>query len=228
MGNGRRRSTAELLARERRRNTRLQQENRRLRRENELMRRREDFDAKTGAYSEAAFHRILEARKNAFRRGSIPGFTVAHIDIDDFKSINDGFKTHDAGDAALIYLVQACRSRLSDDALLFRLHGDEFALIIDSADEDAWTVIRARLREPFVTTYADRVIEFTISLDGLVITPPSDLQVLQARLEALLYRAKGDKRGRTTLPAPTEMLLRHLRRNLDVVLADTHSPKVAR
>src|SRR6185436_11703463 len=62
---------------------------------------------------------------------SRPGRTaVITLDIDRFKKINDEYG-HEAGDHALISLVDAMRAALRDHDQLYRIGGDEFAVIVD-------------------------------------------------------------------------------------------------
>ncbi|HKE64558.1 MAG TPA: diguanylate cyclase, partial [Micromonosporaceae bacterium] len=62
---------------------------------------------------------------------SRPGRTaMLAIDIDGFKAINDTYG-HQAGDAALVDLAQALSSALRTGDELFRVGGDEFAVVVD-------------------------------------------------------------------------------------------------
>ena len=75
-------------------------------------------------------------------RGAMTGFTVAYLDIDDFKQLNDS-EGHEAGDALLVELAaglqDACRAR----DVVARLGGDEFALLfLDTTPEMAEAALR--------------------------------------------------------------------------------------
>ncbi|MCB5202923.1 diguanylate cyclase [Neorhizobium sp. T786] len=71
--------------------------------------------------------------------------TVAYIDLDNFKQINDTFG-HAAGDEVLKTLAgRLCRSIRVHD-LLVRLGGDEFAIVFSSSAKDQGGVVR-RLEE---------------------------------------------------------------------------------
>lgn len=56
-------------------------------------------------------------------------YCVAMADIDKFKDIND-LLGHDAGDQALIHIVNLIRGSLRKDDMLFRWGGDEFLIIL--------------------------------------------------------------------------------------------------
>jgi diguanylate cyclase (GGDEF)-like protein len=62
---------------------------------------------------------------------SRPGHTaMLAIDIDGFKAINDTYG-HQAGDAALVDLARALSGALRTGDELFRVGGDEFAVVVD-------------------------------------------------------------------------------------------------
>jgi diguanylate cyclase (GGDEF)-like protein/PAS domain S-box-containing protein len=71
--------------------------------------------------------------------------TVAYIDLDNFKAINDTLG-HAAGDEVLRSLASRMSSSIRASDLLARLGGDEFAIVFSSPGHDRLGVIR-RLQE---------------------------------------------------------------------------------
>jgi len=57
-------------------------------------------------------------------------FSVALIDLDDFKEVNDTWG-HDVGDQLLVSVADCLRTGLGTSALVSRLGGDEFAVLAD-------------------------------------------------------------------------------------------------
>ncbi|MCW2778004.1 MAG: diguanylate cyclase/phosphodiesterase [Frankiales bacterium] len=90
-------------------------------REGELH-RRATTDVLTGLANRALLHERLEADVAGGRAVS-----VALLDLDDFKTVNDA-QGHEAGDALLLALATRLREGCPDD-LVARLGGDEFAVV---------------------------------------------------------------------------------------------------
>ncbi|KAA5542204.1 GGDEF domain-containing protein [Roseiconus nitratireducens] len=86
-------------------------------------------DPLTGLLNRRAFDEHLERRFAAHARGGSP-LTVALIDIDHFKSVNDSFG-HPIGDDVLATVARALEERLGDDVIVARYGGEEFAVLLD-------------------------------------------------------------------------------------------------
>jgi diguanylate cyclase (GGDEF)-like protein len=96
-------------------------------------------DPLTETLNRWAFYCFLQ--KNQAFPGQQIGGTVALVDVDDFKTINDTLG-HAAGDAAIRAVARAIRSIIRADDLLFRWGGDEFLVVLVGVDE---VEARARL-----------------------------------------------------------------------------------
>ncbi|WP_269747361.1 EAL domain-containing protein [Imhoffiella purpurea] len=78
--------------------------------------------------------RLQRAMLEVKRRGR--RLTVAYLDLDGFKSINDLYG-HDVGDRLLITLAQRMPQALREGDTIARLGGDEFVAVLLDTDEDA-------------------------------------------------------------------------------------------
>jgi hypothetical protein len=87
-------------------------------RERELSR----LDFLTGVSNARAFSETAEMEKNRARRYSHP-ITVAYLDIDDFKQVNDRFG-HPTGDALLVWVGKTLRENLRETDAVARVGGD--------------------------------------------------------------------------------------------------------
>jgi diguanylate cyclase (GGDEF)-like protein len=163
----------------------------------EELRRLATHDALTGVYNMRHFDAVLGSE---LPLGSelAEGGTLALLDLDHFKPINDELG-HAAGDAALMTFTDLVRHELEPDAVFARLGGDEFALFFPRAPlEDAVKVVESiyeRLaRNPFQFNGATR--KFSASFGIARILPTDTPESLKRRADEALYEAKRQGRGR--------------------------------
>jgi diguanylate cyclase (GGDEF)-like protein len=143
---------------------------------------RADRDPLTGLRHQRPFVARLAA--------SVPGRTVVFaVDVDRFKSINDRYG-HQAGDVALVTLVEALRSVLREGDELYRIGGDEFAVLVDVGDEAEVPTIARRLLA--AARRAGHPVSIGAALRGADETGQDTL----GRADAALYSAK--RAGRNT------------------------------
>ncbi len=153
-----------------------------------------DTDPLTGllnrrAFTHAAVRRVQTATEDA-------SLTVAVVDLDRFKAVNDSFG-HAGGDAALVAVASALRSVSGDTALLCRMGGEEFVVAdvtTGTTSVEAPTHWGRRMRD------AVAAIEFPVTASvGIATTAVGDVraataeQVLQhmvAEADEAMYCAK--------------------------------------
>jgi diguanylate cyclase (GGDEF)-like protein len=124
-----------------------------------------------------------------------PGRTaVLAVDVDDFKKVNDQYG-HQAGDHALLSLVEALRAALRDDDQLYRIGGDEFAVVLDVNGAGEVSAIARRLLE------AARRIGQTVSVGAAVQLPGETGRETLLRADKALYQAKRSGRDTARLAA---------------------------
>ncbi|MDA3919496.1 MAG: GGDEF domain-containing protein [Salinisphaera sp.] len=107
---------------------------------NELVRR----DALTGLFNRRYFDDVLS---DALRAADADGdmLSVAYIDLDRFKSINDCYG-HPTGDRILIAVADRLLSQLRPGDLLARYGGEEFVLLMPGVDTTVGSQVVERLR----------------------------------------------------------------------------------
>ena len=102
-------------------------------------------DSVTGTANARSFMENLKRELERSRRNGQP-FTLAYLDLDNFKEINDRLG-HDAGDGVLRAVAEAVARDLRASDLVARLGGDEFAVLLPETGEAAADEVLGRLRE---------------------------------------------------------------------------------
>jgi diguanylate cyclase (GGDEF)-like protein len=148
-------------------------------------------DALTGLANRRRFQ-IELAERVGRTAGGAGAVTVAMVDVDKFKAVNDRFG-HLLGDRVLKTLAAVLVSQLREKDLAARWAGDEFTVIFDGIDEaQAWAVcerIRAAVAAFDWESMASG-LRMSVSI-GLAEAHASDsAEEVVGRSDASMYRAK--------------------------------------
>ncbi|WP_413661593.1 diguanylate cyclase [Maricaulis sp. D1M11] len=180
-------------------------------------RRLAETDALTGAANRRSFMSYLDMQMTQARRTAQP-FSVAMLDLDHFKSINDTHG-HAAGDTVLIETVKSIQAQLRDRDMLGRLGGEEFAVIFHNAElDDAYGAterLRLALQNLNITQDSGKVIPVTASLGLAESLPDADFDTPEALLQAAddaLYEAKSGGRNRVVMAQRSDNSIDRLHR----------------
>ena len=148
-------------------------------------------DQLTGLFNRGYFDESF-ARLLAEQRGDRP-FTVALIDLDDFKSVNDRYG-HAAGDDALRFASSRLREVFRDGDIIARYGGEEFVVLLQV---DRATAI-ARLDAWRAALHADARIPRLSACVGAASMPEDGAtRALLEVADRRLYAAKAEGRNRT-------------------------------
>jgi diguanylate cyclase (GGDEF)-like protein len=126
------------------------------------------------------------------------GFGLLYIDLDNFKTVNDGLG-HAAGDDLLIQAGDRMKACMREIDCVARLAGDEFAIIAGGVKEASQAAIVAeRLIRAFSTpfTVGTEKVMARASI-GIAVAPYDgiDAETLLRKSDAALYNVKRDRRG---------------------------------
>jgi diguanylate cyclase (GGDEF)-like protein len=148
-------------------------------------------DFLTGTLNARAFAERAELEISKARRYGHP-LTVAYIDVDDFKGINDRFG-HSHGDQVLRNIATALKANLRESDSLSRVGGDEFiALLPGTGDEHAREVL-SKLHSVVSKATREGESPVTFSVGAVVFDdPPTDVDALIRASDSVMYQAKGD------------------------------------
>jgi len=162
-------------------------------------------DALTGLFNRRYMETHLSALvEQAASRGK--PIAVLVLDIDFFKSINDGHG-HDAGDDVLREFALRVRKSIRNIDLACRYGGEEFVIVMPETDMAVATVVAERLRrriagEPFPIQQGMRLLDVTLSIGIAALNGEGDnAAAMLKRADQALYRAKRDGRNRVAADA---------------------------
>ncbi|ALQ94487.1 GGDEF domain-containing protein [Xylella fastidiosa] len=170
-----------------------------LRRDRDRARLLANVDGLTGALTRVAIERRLERDIDDARQMGTP-LSVAFIDIDHFKRINDEYG-HAAGDACLRQVVQRVRGWLRASDALGRHGGDELIAILPGADLAAARRVAEGIRiavssQPF--QFECTRLRCTLSLGVASWLPDESIEALLQRADNGLYASKAAGRDRVS------------------------------
>ncbi|MDN0082986.1 GGDEF domain-containing protein [Crenobacter sp. SG2305] len=153
-------------------------------------------DPLTGTFSRRSGEEMLNLHLSFARRNNSP-FTVAFLDIDHFKSINDRFG-HEFGDRVLQQLTQTVTHCLRRGDIVVRWGGEEFLLLLNNTDLHQAAHALERLRQHGFGMHPDgRQITASIGVAERIADGTDDWKVLVEKADTRMYLAK--QRGRDRL-----------------------------
>ncbi|MEO8297849.1 MAG: GGDEF domain-containing protein [Burkholderiales bacterium] len=166
-----------------------------------------EVDELTGLPNRRAVLAALAHEQERHRR-SATGFSVAMLDIDHFKRVNDRFG-HPVGDVVLQRVAQLMRGTLRTPDVVGRLGGEEFLMILPGAGnlemaQQAAERVRSAIEiNDWSATKPD--LHVTASIGVAVGAPDEPVESLIDRADRGLYRAKEAGRNQVVAePGHTE------------------------
>lgn len=163
-------------------------------------------DSLTGLYNRRYFQDILEKKVCSLIRNKHP-FYFAIIDIDFFKEYNDSFG-HYKGDLVLEKIGKVFKeSFLRSTDYLFRIGGEEFAILFDANDSKEATLVienfRKKIEDLKIKASKNSLYEYlTVSIGlGNVKELKSDTNpsIIYHEVDKLLYKSKNENRNKVTV-----------------------------
>jgi diguanylate cyclase (GGDEF)-like protein/PAS domain S-box-containing protein len=166
-------------------------------REEDHIRRLAHFDALTGLPNRILFgDRLRRMLAMLARRGG--RMALLYLDLDRFKPVNDQYG-HAVGDKVLVEVTRRMSTCVRDADTLSRRGGDEFVVLLESADPNGTAALISRklidaVAQPMLID--GHSIEIGVSI-GVAIYPndSEDAEGLIDAADQALYRAKQEGRG---------------------------------
>ena len=157
-------------------------------------------DPLTGLLNRRVLETVLSREFKRAQRYKNP-LSLAFIDMDDFKLINDRYG-HECGDALLKYVAGQLVEITRDSDVIARYGGDEFVIILPGTPVQEASKLLVRLQQHFRNKpmrYGERGITVSISFGVASMADPNatDPESLLREADAMLYNIKKDKKTAT-------------------------------
>jgi diguanylate cyclase (GGDEF)-like protein len=156
------------------------------------------LDELTGLYNRKLLADIFERNMSELKRNGHP-FSLAILDIDHFKKINDQFG-HLVGDHVLSSFAHFLKESTRHSDIIFRYGGEEFIILFPHTNLSQACEIAARILETFSKKKFDVNQEtFSISFSAgvhSILTQQETLETVLEIADQALYKAKESGRAR--------------------------------
>jgi len=160
-------------------------------------------DQLTNALNRRGLDEAFAAESSRSARSGTP-LAIAVLDLDNFKMLNDRLG-HQAGDSALVHLVDVVREALRPTDIVGRYGGEEFVILLpDTGLEESERVMvrvqRALTRRFFLHNNERLLITFSA---GIALMGDAETWTeIMDRADRALYEAKRQGKNRVTRAAP--------------------------
>lgn len=154
-------------------------------------------DDLTGFFNRRHLMELLETENNrSIRSGSV--FSLAMLDLDKFKNVNDSFG-HQAGDNVLKTFSTVIRSVLRKTDICGRYGGEEFLVVLTQTDLNEAKIfaerIRSRVEESINLNFGQNT-KITVSVGLAEHRKNEDVEKTIFRADEAMYKAKKNGRNR--------------------------------
>ena len=161
-------------------------------------------DPLTSLLNRRGFFESAQASLYYAKRNAKP-VSIAMIDIDHFKKINDNYG-HDVGDQALVYFSKKIQQFFRDSDIIGRLGGEEFCILLTDANlffaREKLEAFCESIKYHTITTNTHEKVNFTISvgLTDCLQDNDYDLDTMLKQADKRLYQAKDAGRNQVCFP----------------------------
>lgn len=152
-------------------------------------------DPLTGVFNRRAFVSELNRTLAIVERHGQPA-AVAYFDLDDMKSINDGFG-HAGGDAAIKHVATTLKENVRQTDIVGRLGGDEFGVIFAYSDDEASSgkvrELQTRIGDADIPL-GDKTFRVSVSAGVAPIKGGQSIEATLDLADAAMYAGKATKK----------------------------------
>lgn len=146
-------------------------------------------DFLTGILNTRSFHEVAQMEINRSIRYQRP-FTIAFIDVDNFKTINDTFG-HTVGDTVLRSIAINIKGHVRKTDIIARVGGDEFIVMLPETDRNTAPVVLSNMQHALLKETNENGWSVTFSIGVLTLTAPQlSVDEILGRVDQLMYKVK--------------------------------------
>lgn len=162
-------------------------------------------DSLTNCYNRKYYNEVIQQKIKYFRNNNGTNSNICFflIDIDNFKFINDEYG-HDVGDQVIKDVVRNMQKCIRQNDLIFRVGGEEFALIVDMNDSFTNKNFCKEKSEEILKTirqyvfYGENQDPVTVSIGTTKIYEGDDPSSIFKRADLNLYKSKRSGKNKVT------------------------------
>ena len=171
------------------------------------------IDPLTKSINRRSFFDLAEQEIYRTRRYDRP-FTIAYIDLDNFKEVNDRLGHH-TGDKLLMTVVSTIGSHIRSTDILARFGGDEFVILLPETAGEAARASLDKIHQKLQETMSGHSWPVTFSIGAVsYLQAPDSIDDAVRAADALMYEVKRSGKNRLLHvtagehgpPNPTEAL----------------------
>ena len=156
-----------------------------------------NIDPLTGIYNRRYFYNISK-EMIALSKREKKELSLAVIDIDDFKQINDTHG-HDIGDEILKSLVQKVNENIRGSDIFIRFGGEEFIVILPNTSSEQASIVMDKVRKIIAQQKFINNTSFTISIGISGYKEDEGIEPLFKRADLALYAAKDSGKNKINI-----------------------------
>ena len=148
-------------------------------------------DFVTGAFNSRYLHERLQIEIDRSSRYAHP-CTLAYLDIDNFKNVNDRFG-HRVGDQALRAVVDSLKQTLRKTDIVARAGGDEFVILLPETDQSAAQTVIAKAFKHLSDEMKDQGWPITISAGTITFSRGArSVDAVLELADGIMYEVKAE------------------------------------
>jgi diguanylate cyclase (GGDEF)-like protein len=151
-------------------------------------------DTLTGLVNKGGFYQVVSAEIEVCRRYKRT-LSIAYIDCDNFKAVNDKFGHH-VGDELLRVISKTMLRKLRSSDLPGRLGGDEFAVMLPETNAEACRMVIEMLQQRLLHEMKAHNWPVTFSIGiATFLRMPASIEDMVRQADKLMYAVKNSSKG---------------------------------